>query len=453
MYLPDVRVFVRPPGLDGLGVDVSARELLIGIGPEDGVSGVFGLDVVKPDAPQHVSVGIYDEFGAFLHRLELPPGGAPYTADAVYVPARTQWVVDVAGGQPPYNIQVDGTVQNAAPVLVTIPAGQSGKDVVVQVQDVHAGGQNRSATFPVRLSAASLTAGTPQGGDQAATIDVITPGSAGYVITMEDSPAGEKVTLVFTPPDPTAVTVGGVPLAMDGSGRATVDLAHGAQLDVAATWAVDAVPPSTPATLVAYFAYDQPRPAQPSDEETWRTFASQSANMRTVPSDDENGSDGPGWRESGHFLSTSTEFAQWKAVALANPAQQVVLKGMASKEHQPLDAYNLRLSQRRIRAMRAFLTAHGVGNDIADNALGEQPPPAHTGFFAPGRSEYRRVEATVLSGGSPARTEHATVRLSRPARPAKKTQGSCRSCRGSRPAPTPCASRNCTYGSRSITTG
>ena len=46
LYLPDVRVFVRPPGLDGLGIDVSARELLIGIGPEGGVSGVFGLDVV-----------------------------------------------------------------------------------------------------------------------------------------------------------------------------------------------------------------------------------------------------------------------------------------------------------------------------------------------------------------------------------------------------------------------
>jgi hypothetical protein len=33
-----------------LGFDVSARELLIGIGPEGGVSGIFGLDIVKPGA-------------------------------------------------------------------------------------------------------------------------------------------------------------------------------------------------------------------------------------------------------------------------------------------------------------------------------------------------------------------------------------------------------------------
>ncbi|ANP51088.1 hypothetical protein J2Z21_009671 [Streptomyces griseochromogenes] len=425
VYLPDVRVFVRPPGLDGLGVDVSARELLIGIGPEGGVSGVFGLDIVKPDAPQHVSVGIYDEFGAFLHRQELPAGGAPYTAEPLFVPARTQWVVDVAGGQPPYNIQVDGTVQNAAPVLVTIPAGQSGKDVAVQVQDVHTGGQNRSATFPVRLTAASLTAGTPQGGDQAAGIDVTTPGSAGYVITMEDSPAGEKVTLVFTPPVPTAVTVDGAPLAVDGSGRVTVDLAHGTQLDVAATWAVDAVPPSTPTTLTAYFAYDQPartpHEVQSPDDPVWAAFASDAAAMRTVPSDDEGGPDSPGWKEPGNYLATSTEFEAWQTAAQANPAQPVELKGMASKEHQPLDTYNLRLSQRRIWAMRAFLTAHGISNTIVEHPLGEQPPPVHTGFFAPGRSEYRRVDATVLTGGSPARTEHAAVRLSRPARPAKNT--------------------------------
>jgi len=129
LYLPDVRVFVRPPGLDGLGIDVSARELLIGIGPEGGVSGIFGLDIVKPDSPQHIDISIYDEFGALVLPLEVPEGADPFTFMLFELPAKTQWVVDVLGGQPPYNIQVDVQVQTTDPIMVTFPAGQQSKDV------------------------------------------------------------------------------------------------------------------------------------------------------------------------------------------------------------------------------------------------------------------------------------------------------------------------------------
>ena len=169
LYLPDVRVFVRPPGLDGLGIDVSARELLIGIGPEGGVSGIFGLDVVKPDAPQNVVVSIYDEYGQFLQRFEFPDGVNPYNHEPIDVPAKTQWVVDVHGGQPPYNINVDGQVQTNQPINVTFPAGQQTKTVAIAAADVHAGGQSRTANVPIRLTAPSLTAGqTQQGGAQPA---------------------------------------------------------------------------------------------------------------------------------------------------------------------------------------------------------------------------------------------------------------------------------------------
>jgi len=423
LYLPDVRVFVRPPGLDGLGIDVSARELLIGIGPEGGVSGVFGLDVVKPDSPQHVAVSIYDEFGAYIIKFELPDSGVPYTHDPVDVPAKTQWVVDVLGGTPPYSIQVDGQVETTDPVVVTFAGGQQSKDVAIAVADVHVGGQSRSATVPIRLAAASLTAGTPRGDAQPAGITAATAAGPGYTITFEDNPAAEKVTLVFTPPDPVSATAAGSPLVVSG-GRATVDLVHGGSLDVTATWSVAAVPASTPVTVAAQFQFAQPPETTgqvPSESDpAWAQFAGTDSNIRTVASSDESGPNG-GWTTDNHFLTATPEFAAWKAAAQADPTQPITLDGKASKEHAPNVAYNVALSQRRIWAIQALLAAQGITNKVTSNPLGEQPPPAGTGYLQSGRGAYRRVDCTVLSGGSPASTKNGALHLSRPARPPGKT--------------------------------
>jgi large repetitive protein len=420
LYLPDVRVFVRPPGLDGLGIDVSARELLIGIGPEGGVSGIFGLDVVMPDAPQNVVVSIYDEYGQFLQRFEFPDGVNPYNHEPIDVPAKTQWVVDVHGGQPPYNINVDGQVQTNQPINVTFPAGQQTKTVAIAVADVHAGGQSRTGNVPIRLTAQSLTAGqTQQGGPQPASLAVTTNAGPGYTITMEDSLADESVTLVFTPPDPTTATAGGSPLTVSG-GRATVPLADGAAIDVAASWNVPATPPATPVTVLAQFQFAQPAetPNQVPDENdpAWAAFAAVDSNIRTVPSNDESSPDG-GWTADDHFLVGSSDFLTFKAGAQANPAGHITLEGKASKEHAPNLAYNVALSQRRVWAMQAFLRANGITNPVDGSALGEQPPPAGTGYLQPGRGAYRVVVCTVQTGGSPAATKNGAVHITRPARP------------------------------------
>ena len=426
LYLPDVRVFVRPPGLDGLGIDVSARELLIGIGPEGGISGIFGLDIVKPDAAQHLDLSIYDEFGTIVARIvppdapdPLPPeGAAPYTADPVDVPAKTQWVVDVLGGQPPYNIQVDGQVQASDPVVVTFPAGEQSKDVVVEVADVHLGGQSRTVTVPIRMTAASLTAGPPAGGPRKATPTVTTDAGPGYRIAYEDNPGGQTVTLVFTPPDPSSVTSNGRPLTVSG-GRATVDLPDGGSLDVAATWSVAALPASTPLTLPAQFQFDQPGRIQnqvlSEHDPAWEQFLQEPAELRTVPSNDQSG----GWTLPDHVLVSSPEFAAWIAAAKADPTQHVTLAGMASKDARRPE-YNLDLSQRRIWVIQQLLADQGVANHVDADPLGEQPPPAGEGYYAPGRGAYRRVDMTVLSGGSAATTKHGVLHLERPARPAVK---------------------------------
>ena len=431
IYLPDVRVFVKPPGLSGLGIDVSARELLIGLGPEGGVSGVFGLDIVKPDAPQSVSITIYDEFGGIVYMIRLPDVADPsqpavlHATEIVAVPQKTQWVVNVDGGQPPYNITIDGIIQTTRPVSITLAPGTGVREVPVTVTDVHVGGQSRPALVRVTPTAASLTA--PEGGvsrgDKEATIAALTPAPAGFAITMVDSAVTETVQVVFAPPTVTSATLtrGGVaaPLPV-ANGRATVSVKHGESVDVAAVWAVAAVAPSTPLLLAAQFQYDQPKPVpdknpQHPDDPAWAEFAAKKDRIRTIPSKD--GADPNGsWTGEDRFLSGSPELAAFVAEATKDPPPAITLTGSASKEHVPLTGYNVELSQRRIWALRALLRSHGVTTVPIEVPAGEQPPSDP--YLKDGRGAFRKVTASLLTGGSPAEDKTAAVRIARPGRPA-----------------------------------
>lgn len=421
LYLPDTRVFVKFPAWDGLSFDVSARELLIGLGPEGGVSGVFGLDIVQPTAPQSATITVYDSFGRLITRSAMPDGtvGA-WTAPRVRVPATSQWVVDVTGGQPPYNITVDGTVQTTAPVPVTLPAGTTTKNVTITINDVHQGGQSRTITVPVVLTAPSLAAGTPvAGAPQPAQPSVVTAGPPGYSISFFDTPVAGRVTLVFTPPDPASATVTGLGAITVVGGRATIDLPHGQQVDVAATWNVAAVPANTTLTIPAQFQYDQPQavpgktPQDPVDP-AWTVFAASPDNIRTVRSEDAANPHG-GWTTPDNALIGSAQLAGFVAAAKADATKTITLFGKASKEHWPNQGYNLELSRRRTWAVRELLKAQGITNPIVLVPEGEQPPSAT--YLEEQRSAYRRVDMAVQTGGTPASTANAAIRLSRPARP------------------------------------
>ena len=426
IYLPDVRVFVRPPGLEGLGIDVSARELLIGIGPEGGVSGIFGLDVVKPDQPQQVSVSVYDEFGGFIATVPWTDGGAPFTSDVVHVPKKSEIVVDVVGGTPPYTITVDGTVQTTEPVTITIPDGDTHKDVAITVADVHLGGQTRSGTIPLELTAASLTAGQPSSDAQPAKPAVVTAGPAGYTITIEDHANTEDVTLVFTPPDVNHVYVDGSEISVSG-GRGSAKLAHGASIAVTADWDVPAVPSTTPKTVTAQFMYDKPASPHPNqaddpDDPAWTQFVVGADNLHSSdsPSKDESSAQPP-WTTDDHAFTLSSGWTEWLAAAKAESSAKITLTGMASKEHAPNAAWNIALSQRRIYAIRALLRANGIDVDtrlLPPDAEGEQPPSG--ALLAPGRGVYRRVILSFPTPVTPATTNHAAISVTRPPKPPVK---------------------------------
>ena len=431
IYLPDVRVFVKPPGLDGLGIDVSARELLIGLGPEGGVSGIFGLDIVKPDAPQSVVISIYDEFGGHVYTIRLPDVADPtqpaqlHATEVVPVPLKTQWVVDVSGGQPPYNITVDGTVQTTDPVVITLLPGSGVRDIPVNVTDVHAGGQSRPCLVRVTPKGSSLSA--PPGGilatSLAATITPIAAPPAGFAITMVDAPATESVIIEFAPPGVMTATVtkGGAttPLAVAG-GRVTLHVKHGEGVDVAAAWTTPATPAATPLDITGQFQYDQPRKVEnkaPQDPEdpSWTAFAGDPTKIRTIPSKDAADPNG-GWVGEDQFLVDSPALAAFVAQASTDPTVEIDIFGSASKEHVPLPAYNSALSARRIWAMREVLESRGVTNPIKEHPEGERPP-GPGGYLAEGRGTYRSAIARIQTGGSPGGVTNGSVRITRPPRP------------------------------------
>lgn len=427
IYFPDVRIFASPPGLNGGGIDVSARELLIGLGPEGGISGIFGVDIVKRDAPQSAIISIYDEFGGLTNRVVLPdvtnPPAPLYVSELLPVPRKSQWVVDVTGGQPPYNINIDGQQQTTDPVVITLSDGTTARTVPINIMDVHVGGQSRRADIRVVLLPPSLTA--PGGGTQSraenALLTVVVAGPPGFGITMLDAPEQERVAILFTPAKASAtVVIGGgsaQPLTIT-NGRASMPLVHGASIEIAASWNEAATPASVPVTFNAQFQYDQPRPVpnkspqDPSDS-AWTQFASDSDRIRTIPSVDEPDPNG-GWRGVNNLLSNSPLLLKFVEAAKATPSKEIRLSGEASKERAPLEGYNLELSQRRIWVIRDLLRQQGVTNTIVELPEGEQPPTDP--YLAPGRGVYRRVDATILTGGSPAGIRQSSVRIARPNR-------------------------------------
>ncbi|WP_412066278.1 cadherin-like beta sandwich domain-containing protein [Rhizobium sp. SYY.PMSO] len=435
IYLPDVRVFVKVPGAKGMSIDVSARELLIGLGPEGGLSAIFGVDIVNPDKPQAGTITIYDEFGGMVDRIALPEldtgtigGPLPtYTSPPAPVPRKSQWVVDVTGGQPPYNISIDNTQQTDQPVSITLTPDVTERTIHIEIVDVHTQ-RSRVAEIPIYLLPPSLTA--PEGGIVAAfepaISEVITAGPPGYTILIYDYPSQEAVTLLVTPPEATVeVKSNGVAMLADFvNGRASVSLAHGKNIDVSATWTVKQAAPGSTTTFNAQFQYDQPlrpNPKAPVDDPNdpaWEAFSKQSNRIQTHPSEDAHDPDGK-FPPPTEPVEKSSAFTDFLAIAKANSGTAITLIGEASKENQKLEDYNVALSQRRIWVIQELLESKGATNAMTFLPRGEQPPEQdYPG--APGRGLYRRVIASIAVQNPPTQTTYnAAIRIIRaPRKPA-----------------------------------
>ena len=246
VYLPDLRVFVAPSGAQGLAVDVSAHDLLIGVGQSQGVSGDFEVDVVNLNTKPRLRVVFYD------------PANTVISADqqhgvvAVALPKNCSLVVDVQGAVPPYQVVVDSTDITATQTLA-ITNFTAAHDYQITVTDA----KSQKTQLTVQ-AVPQATSGNPQPVPPPSNSDLqlkLTSANDGvHTITLTNPKLG---TLQFAP------FVQGIQVTVDSQAPQTltsdtlnVSVAAGAVSNISATWPGTAS--NTTVELKGWFHFDRP---------------------------------------------------------------------------------------------------------------------------------------------------------------------------------------------------
>ena len=141
-FLPEIRLFVQPNGLDGLHVTAAARDLYIGVGASAGVTGIFEVEVVNG-----ASLSVEASF--------LTPTGAvvPAADGSATVPASSTLIVSTHGGSGSNTITI--TPDNASVVIgdrAAITTDADGTSITVTVHDATAG-LDKTLTLHTALAA------------------------------------------------------------------------------------------------------------------------------------------------------------------------------------------------------------------------------------------------------------------------------------------------------------
>ena len=163
LYLPEVRLFVAPNGMQDLAVSAGARNLLIGLGQTPGITGDFDLSVIDQGAgPLKLSARFFDADGRGI--------GITKQSDAqatVQLPVRTRMVVDIDGGRAPFNAQVsfDGGAQQGGRLHDVDMTGVTEKTIVITVTDSRPNNPGPT-TLTIRASRRAAIAPAPGMGTQ-----------------------------------------------------------------------------------------------------------------------------------------------------------------------------------------------------------------------------------------------------------------------------------------------
>lgn len=369
LHLPEVRLFVAPDGLEGLAVSAGVRDLWIGIGDQDGITGSFGAEVVNRGGSPQVTARFITPTGRHVAAVE----GA---AASVEVPDGSVFLVDASGGLAPHStsIQVVGGATVAADRLtVTVPAtGHVELRVTVTDADGHSHGPT---TF--RAARPSAAPGTAPALSNPATLRDLTPERGHLVIV---SQTATTVTVRLDPERAVDWTWPGG--SATAATTATVPLGDAATAQVTAT-----TRPGDEQTigLDCWFLFARPRPEDTTDA-WWRnpanTFSTPAPGRTTAPSG-----------------ASFTDLARSRRTDIG--ATQLVVDGFASYEDDDSttkQAYNLALSQRRLDTCVEILrdlgydavpgTAHGH-----DDARDGTAPDVGAPTPAPGASAWWRARA------------------------------------------------------------
>ncbi|WP_076262541.1 hypothetical protein [Intrasporangium flavum] len=364
-YLPEARLFVAPNGMEGLAVSAGVRNLWVGIGVHEGVTGVFEAEVVNRGTNPNVRV----HFRTATGELVDDPG----TGTAM-LPEQSTLFVDADGGLAPLSTTivvggVTATPANTDRTAVTTPATGT---VAVTVTVTDAGAHTTVRTFSVGRRT-----------------EPVTPGATGMPVTVTDT-SHEATRVVILSQTGTSARValasgvaadwswsGGSSGSQSAATEADIDVGSGATVSVTAT-----TTSAAQQQLDAYFLFDHPSPSEGHD------YAVNPANLSVSPATDRtHPSAGP---------SFMTDATARRSVVGAGTA--LTVDGFASyegPEQQP--GHNQALSERRITAMLDALAAAGYTNATRGTAHGHGPAQVSSDPAAP-----RWWHATATSAAGPA---------------------------------------------------
>ena len=116
LYLPEVRVFVSPDGLQNLAFECGAQELLIGVDRTSGIWGDFDAKLVQQGSGELRVMPRFTEPGGREYGVTLGAVVAGVRQATVALPQATTMVIDVTGGRTPYArvVRINGTAQPSA---------------------------------------------------------------------------------------------------------------------------------------------------------------------------------------------------------------------------------------------------------------------------------------------------------------------------------------------------
>ncbi|MEN0129598.1 MAG: DUF6603 domain-containing protein [Brevundimonas sp.] len=393
LYLPEVRLFVAPSGLEGLAVSAGVRDLWIGFGAHAGVTGVFNAEVVNRGTAPSVRIRFQTPAGEWIG----VPDGDPIAP--VELPESVTMFVDGGGGVAPLRIRlvVDGVETISDRIALTIPE-TGNRHIEVQVAD--AGSHSTTRSFD-----AHRRTGTAHGGSSARDVVPTTTSNVGFRVLTRPA-TGNTVTVSLNEDPHGTVTWTWPGHAPVTGATAEVEVLTGTPVDVQAQ--ITRTGGGGTTTIDAYFSFDHPTP----DE------------MRSGPAT-------PWWMTPGNLLSQhwATRTDPGTAPALLSPdglARLAALpknvhwtvEGWASYEgHAGTAAHNQGLSERRRDALVALLrdsraelgftnvtagTGHGEGDAQTSGPHGTPPQDAPDWWHA---SASAAVDQTIT----------VTAHLERPA--------------------------------------
>ena len=153
LYLPEIRLFVAPNGVEGLAVSAGVRDLWIGIGAHEGVTGLFEAEVVNRGGTPTINVRFHTPSGEYI----ADPG-----VGTAQLPEHATLFVDTAGGIAPISITivVDGVSTSDDRAEVTTPATGS---ITITVTARDGAGHDTSRTFTASRRAAGVSSGSGDG--------------------------------------------------------------------------------------------------------------------------------------------------------------------------------------------------------------------------------------------------------------------------------------------------